>query len=371
MPAKLVHLIATLTRGGAEKQLHCLSTALQERGWPQSVIAFSPGGVWESRFQAAGIPVFVIPHHRLKAWRLWQLRRLLRREKPQILMSWSSSAAVYARWVWGGGRPLRVFGIRGDLTLDAITCQPARQFWWVKNALEHADCAVSNSQRNLQRLRERGVQLRRSEVVRNIVAVRGRANPGEPALSPRIVSIGSLIPRKAQDVLLRAAAVLAAEGKKFELLIVGEGRERARLQLLAAELKLGDRVRFLGDTPDAQDLLAGAHVMAHPARSEGLSNVILEAMAEGVPVVATPCGATPEMIEHQRSGLLVEAGCHRALAAALGRLLDDPPLRARLGQAGLERVREECSRQRVAGQYEELFTGLLAGRAERGETILG
>jgi glycosyltransferase involved in cell wall biosynthesis len=366
----VTHLIATLMRGGAEKQLWCLSTALERRGWPQSIISFSPGGAWEPRFREAGIPVRCIRPRRFKPWRLWQLRRLLDREQPQILMSWSSSAAIYARWVCSRGGPLRVVGVRGDFTIDSNSCRPARHFWLLRHALEHADAAVSNSQCNLQVLYDRGVRLRRGEVVRNIVNARGRAHPGEPAATPRIVAIGALIPRKAHDVLLQAAALLAGAGKSFALRIAGGGPERSRLEALAAELHVADRVRFLGEVADAQDLLVDAHVFAHPARSEGLSNAVLEAMAEGVPVVATPVGATIELIEHDRTGLLTAVGCPQSLAAALGRLLDDPPLREKLGRAGLARVRDECSQQRVAERYEEVFTGLLAGRSGE-EKVLG
>ena len=152
-PAKVTHLIATLRRGGAEKQLWCLATALRRQGWPQSVIAFDSGGAWESRLREAGIAVYGVAPHRIKPWRLWRLRRLLRQERPQIVMSWSSSSAIYARWACPRRPALQVFGIRGDLTIDSNTCRPARHFWLVRNALEHADCAVSNSQYSLEALR--------------------------------------------------------------------------------------------------------------------------------------------------------------------------------------------------------------------------
>ena len=99
---------------------------------------------------------------------------------------------------------------------------------------------------------------------------------------------------------------------------------------------MAERVRFLGEVADAQELLVDAHVFAHPAQ-RGASNAVLEAMAEGVPVVATPTGATVELIEQDRTGLLTAVGCPQSLAAALGRLLDDPSLREKLGQAGLAR----------------------------------
>ena len=184
MAAKVTHLIATLMRGGAEKQLHCLSTAMLRNGWPQSVIVFSPGGAWEPRFREAGIPVCCVPPSRFKPWRLQQLRRMVTEQRPQIIMSWSPNVAVYARWACGADGPLRVIGVRGDMTLDYTTCQPARRFWLLRNALEHADCAVSNSARNVQILQERGVALRRCAVINNIVTVRGRATPAASCAYP-------------------------------------------------------------------------------------------------------------------------------------------------------------------------------------------
>ena len=318
------------------------------------MIAFDSGGAWESQLREAGIAVHAVPPHRIKPWRLWRLRRLLRQERPQIVMSWSSSSAIYARWACPRRRALQVFGIRGDLTIDSNSCRPARRFGLVRNALERADCAVSNSQYSLEALRQRGVRLRRSEVVRNVVAIGGRAQPGAAVDRPRIVAIGSLIPRKGYDVLLRAAAALKAGGKAFELWIVGEGPERPRLEVLAAELQLGEGVRFLGEVADAQDLLAGAMFLPILPIARGYATSFWRPWPRASRWSPLRPALTVEFIEPERTGLLVTAGCPQSLAA-LGRLLDDPALRERLGRAGLERVRVDCGEDRVAQRYVEIF----------------
>ena len=100
--ATLIHMIGQLGRGGAEKQLFCLAAALQKRGWQQAIVSFSPGGVWAPRFDDIGVPVFFIPHSRFKVWRLWKLQRLVRREKPRLLLSWSAHVAAYGDWIFGG-----------------------------------------------------------------------------------------------------------------------------------------------------------------------------------------------------------------------------------------------------------------------------
>lgn len=350
---RLVHLIGGLRTGGAEGQLVRLGQALKARGWPQAVISLETGGIWRGALESAGIRVHEIARHPFKPWRHWQLARLLRSEEPDVLLSWSAHAAVYARWA--GGRARRVFNVRGDLTVDRKTGTEGGRLFWYRGALESADFVVGNSGAGLAALRRAGVRLSRAAVIENIVAAPGRARPGEPARAPRIAAVGSLKPLKAYDVLLRALAALAAQGRRFELLLAGGGPERGALEGLAAGLGLGPRVSFLGELDDVSALLASAHLFAHPSRTEGLSNSILEAMGEGLPVVACRVGGNPEIVGEGETGLLVAPDRPDLLAAALGRLLEAPALRERMGAAGLRRVRERCAEESVLRRYEEVL----------------
>ncbi|MGA2066639.1 MAG: glycosyltransferase [Thermoguttaceae bacterium] len=358
----VLHLIGQLGRGGAEKQLFHIATGLQRRGWPQAVVAFDTSGVWEPRLKDAGIPVFVIPRDRLKLRRLWRLWRLVRRQKPGILLSWSAYVAAYAHWLRGVGPVRRIFNMRFDLAADHHSGEPGRVRRSVRRAVETADYVLSNSQRNLDVARRHGVRLPPGSVVYNIVAARGRARAAEPATCPRIVGAGSFVPRKNYDVLLLALGTLAAEGLQFELSLAGDGPERPALENLARCSGVADRVKFPGDVDDVPRLLSTAHLCAHPSRSEGLSNTVLEAMAEGLPVVACPVGATDEIIEDGKNGLLVPPGSPRDLAAAMRRLLAGAELRGRLGKAGWETVRQLCDESVVLDRYEGVLRGLLTAR---------
>ncbi len=371
MAEKIVHLIGQLRRGGAEKQLYHVVRALIERGWTQSVVSFERGGVWRDRLLALGVPVAEIPRHQIKPWRLWQLWRIVRAVRPRLLVSWSWHVAVYAHWLRGVGRPRHVVNVRSDFTVDTHSGGASRELPSSRAALEKADYVVANSAWGLEVLRRHGVRLRASTVIRNIVAGQGRASPGEPAGTPRMVAVGALKPLKAYDVLLEGLARLAAAGGKFEVSIAGTGPEGPRLVELAARLGLGDRVHFLGEVDDVPGLLAGAHLAVHPSRSEGLSNAILEAMAEGLPVVACAVGGTPEVIEDGTNGLLAPPGRPEALADAVGRLLRDPPLRARLGSAALASVQDTCGEKRIADQYEQVFRSLLSDRPCGGRRASG
>ena len=152
-----------------------------------------------------------------------------------------------------------------------------------------------------------------------------------------IGGVGQLIPRKAFADLVEAVAMAQERHPGLVCAILGEGPERP--DLLARAATRGVDLRLPGYLPDPYPTMAAFDVAVLPSRAEGMPLVVLEAMMLGVPVVATAVAGTPEVIETERSGILVPARDPRALAAALGRLLAAPDLRVRLGAAGAERAR--------------------------------
>lgn len=354
MCLKILHLIGQMERGGAERQLIYLTQALQERGWQQAVVTFNPGDAWDQRLAEIGIPLFGIPRHSNKLWRLWQLTLVQRRVRPELIHSWSHHTSVYASWLVSISKLHRIVSFRNIPTVDNYTGVSIDR---VQNAgvYAKADCVISNSSAALQLARSAGVRMRRSEVINNIVVANRRANAGNDVRVPRIVAAGALTPLKAYDVLLRALGQIAASGRRFELLIAGDGPERSRLELLADQLGIRQQVSFLGAVDNVPELLASAHLLVHPSRSEGLSNTILEAMAEGLPVIATRVGGTPEIVSDGETGLLVSPDEPVLLASRIQQLLDNPLLRARLGSAGFKLVSGKFSAATVASDYERIY----------------
>lgn len=181
-------------------------------------------------------------------------------------------------------------------------------------------------------------------------------------------TVGRLDPVKAYDNLIAAfARLLSADpaGRPRVLLIVGDGPERARLEQLVREHELGDAVRFLGWRKDVPRLLSLMHVFVLSSDSEGTSISLLEAMASGVPVVATAVGGTPDVIHSERVGSLVPPGNVAALASAIGDLLSDPGRRSALGEHGRARVEAEYSFGAMARQYQVLYQQALFQRQRR------
>src|SRR5256886_4183628 len=134
---------------------------------------------------------------------------------------------------------------------------------------------------------------------------------------------------------------------------------KRELEGYAVQLGLGERVVFAGFRLDVPEILAEVAVSVLPSLSEGLSNVLLESMAAGAPVVATRVGGNPEVVEDGETGLLVPPRDPAALAQAICRLLDSPELASRFGQAGRERVIKSFSLERMVQKTESLYLDLL------------
>jgi glycosyltransferase involved in cell wall biosynthesis len=174
---------------------------------------------------------------------------------------------------------------------------------------------------------------------------------------PVIACVARLVPDKGVGVLVRA---LPRVGRDALLVVAGEGPDAERLRAEAAALHLTDHVRFLGRRDDVERVLAAADVVALPSvGDEAFGLAAVEAMAAGKPIVASAAGALPEVVEHGRSGLVVPRGDEAAFAGAIGRLLVDRELAARLGAAGQARARTTFALSRwldrIVGGYATLL----------------
>jgi glycosyltransferase involved in cell wall biosynthesis len=214
-------------------------------------------------------------------------------------------------------------------------------------------------------LREIGVRPERISVVLNGVdSAIFRPLASHPRIPGRVVATASAdVPLKGLVPLLQAMARVRRERLDSELVVVGKPREGGTVARLIGELGLGGSVRFVNGLPECElvELYAGAEVAVVPSLYEGFSLPAVEAMACAVPVVATTAGALPEVVGRDGdSGLLVPPGDAGALAAAIGRMLEDPDLRSRTGRSGRARVLERFSWRRAAERTVELYRESMA-----------
>lgn len=220
-------------------------------------------------------------------------------------------------------------------------------------------------------LRRKGLELgcppERAEVFHLGVPIPARQARPAAEGRVRIVSVGRLIELKGHSHLLQGFARMLAAGGDAELVVIGDGPERAHLVAEAAALGVAERVRFAGALPSdaVYRELEGAQVYVQSSMrlgglEEGLGIAIQEAMAAGLAVVGTDTGGTREVLADDETGLLVPERAPEALAAAMGRLVKDAPLRGRLGAAARQRMSADFDLDAQNARLRRRLGGLLA-----------
>lgn len=234
------------------------------------------------------------------------------------------------------------------------------------NALASRIFAISEAVRSV--LIDEGVQPSRVEVIPNgidVARVRQAASKPELGLRrgrPILGTVGSLHSRKGHRHLLHSVAELRAVGVDLDLVLVGDGPEATTLQELGESLGIAERVRFLGHLTDPYPAMGAFDIYVQPSIEEGFGIAVLEAMALGLPIVATRAGGLPEIVEDGVTGFLVAPGDAGALSAAIGRLLDNAPARDAAGIRGKGVVEARFDAKAVANSYATAYARLLGGR---------
>jgi glycosyltransferase involved in cell wall biosynthesis len=237
------------------------------------------------------------------------------------------------------------------------TTQPwPRWHWWLQSwAHERAERVVVPSNSVAAAAREwADVPREKVVIIPNAVdlplATPQRPEPRSPF---RIGFIGRLHPVKRVPDLLRAVAMLPANYARLD--VYGDGPARGEIESMVATLKLHDRVTLHGTVAGSEQALGSIDVLVLPSEAEGMPVVPLEAMAAGVPVVATDVPGTRDVVTHERTGLLVPAGDAHALSQAIRHILNDASLRQRITEAGRQEVAARFSWPAVLEQYRDLL----------------
>lgn len=288
------------------------------------------------------------------------LQRYLAEEKSDVVHAHLSAAGLLARMVRLLGR--RVPLIYTEHNVPSGYRPVARWLNCLSRPLFNEVIFVSSLVERSWRRCPRPV---RSSVIRNGIAVQSRGNPEELRREARrrlglgpdqtvIGTVGSLVARKDQEVLLRACANFVG-GLAPTVVLVGEGPLRDDLRRLASQLGIGRRLVLLGAREDVRDLLPGFDLFVLSSRVEGLPIALLEAMACGLPCIATSVGGIPEVIEDGVSGLMTLPGDPMALHHRIWALLIDPDLRRRLGSAARERILQEFTASQMTRRYQVVY----------------
>jgi len=236
-------------------------------------------------------------------------------------------------------------------------------------ALRWCDGVVCNSQAAADGLVKRGLSPEKLFIIGNALPEQTFAGPREPVNpSPGHLRVGMVARMNAYSKnhagFLRIASRIHGKMPEVEFLLAGDGPLRPELEKQARDLGLGNHVVFLGDRKDVPDIFASMDIAVLTSDSESLSNVLLEAMAAGLPVVAYHVGGNAELVDQER-GVLIPGGDEEGFAAAVLRLLALPAMRLQLGQNGRQFARENFSLERILAQYEACYETLLEKKGMR------
>lgn len=239
-----------------------------------------------------------------------------------------------------------------------------------------ADVVIANSNAAAEKVIKGGVKPERVFVVRSSIDTEFFKPPNSAKEQIRshwgidksdfvVAGVGRLVKGKGYDLLLKSIAAIPPTERPI-LLLAGDGSERTSLEKLAADLGVSEKVRFLGFQNDVRSVYWAADVFAHVPTTfpEGTPNAILEAMAAGLPVIASKLGGIPEVIRNGETGLLVPAGDLDALTETLLKLRSDPSLRAAIGQAGQNYVRENHSIHSLIERTLQVYEKLLSRKGK-------
>jgi glycogen synthase len=362
--------------GGIEELTRQLALTLRSRGHDVSVLTNRwPAGVVR-REVLDGVDVtrlaFPLPAARpFNAARflfaapgaIVALLRHLRRRKPDVIhIIGAGPQSVYLATLAPLLRARLVFTAQGELTFDAhdVFTRSASLRFGLRRILGRADAVTACSAFVLDGLRRFGPLRADALVIPNGVEPDEFAHL-EPAVSerPYVLAVGRLVPQKGFDILIEALAAPALSD--LELWIAGEGPAGERLEALAADAGIANRVRLLGsiERESLARILVDAHIFALPSRGEPFGIALLEAMAAGVPSVATRAGGVIEFARDDDNAVLVEQDDAAGLARAISRLNADSVLRKRLAAAGRSTARD-LSWRRISSRYEEVYAGAIA-----------
>jgi sugar transferase (PEP-CTERM/EpsH1 system associated) len=356
-PLHICHIVLSLEPGGLENGVVNVINGLDPVEFRSSVCCLQRVGEFSGRLRSDVAIASMGLRSGNDPWMPLRVSRLLRRGDVDIVHTRNAEAFFYG-FLAGrlAGVPAVVHSEHGRVFPEKPWRALAQRL-----LLRHVDAAFAVSEQLRSDLVSGlHVPADRFEVLYNGVDIqRFQREPAhrfrhDVARGLVIGSVGRLVAVKNYGLLLRAMARLP-HAPSCRLILIGDGPERSALTQLATQLGLEDRVEFSGHREDVPHLLAELDIFVLPSLSEGLSNTLLEAMAAGLPVLASDVGGNRELIESERTGVLFPSGDDAALAAQLARLLGSAELRARLGNAAALRARSEFSMEAMLARYASLY----------------
>lgn len=367
---RLTLLIPTLDRSGAEKQFTLLAQGLRERtDWEIDVVVLTRGGPYQETLEQAGIPVTVLgKRFKLDPFCYWRLQQHLKDSPPDLLHSWMFTANTYGRLAAGKRPDFKV--------VVSERCVDSWKGRWQtrldRRLISRTDCLLANSTAVAEFYREVGYPshlihvipngVERSESADQNARTRLREEWRIPANARVVGFVGRLAPQKRITDLIWAFHLLRHLMEDVYFVIVGEGPERDDLEDFACRASCDELIRFVGHRADGAAVMPAFDLFWLASAFEGMSNSLMEAMAAGVPCLASDIPANRELIEPGETGELFPVGDSLALAQLSDRLLNHNELYQSISVRSRTKMQTDYSVDQMIERHLGIYNSLLASR---------
>jgi len=364
-PVPIAFFLSRFEPGGTERQMIELLRRLDRRRWLVHLACFEKTGAWFERAAEAAASVAVFPVTTFRnihiAGHLVRFSRWCRERDVAVVHTTEMPSNIFGLPGAALARvPVRI-GSRREVNASRTRVDLATQ----RAAYVFAHAVVANSRAAADRLLAERVPSRRVTVIPNGLDLDlFKEHLARPALR-KVVMVANLRAEKGHDVLIDAAADVLRRFPDARFEIVGTGPELERLVARSRARNVAQAFEFLGHREDVTARLMAADIFALPSRSEAFPNSVLEAMAAGLPIVASGVGGIPELVDSGRTGLLVRPGDPKELADRLCDLMADPARARRLGEAARSEASSRYSFDRMVAAFEGLYLTRLEAQWKR------
>jgi glycosyltransferase involved in cell wall biosynthesis len=351
---RIAFVISDLGYGGAQRQLSILAPALKEIADPRVYCLSEIVEPFSPKITGRGVSVTTFERRgNVDPGRLLALSRRLAEDGVDIVHGFLDASNIYAALAARRNRLPCVLSLRAQTHFIG-----GLKKWILCRLLRRADRVTVNSRAGSRYLADRvGVPADRIVLVPNAVVPPPPA-PKKQSGPPTVGFVGRLVELKRVDLLIDAFALVAERSPEARLVILGDGPERTSLEARADGLGIRDRVEFAGNVDDVDKRLAGLDCLVLPSRSEGFPNAAMEAIAAGIPVIASPAGDVGEIVRPGETGFLLEEDTPRALGDLVVRVLGDESFRARVRETGPGLVASGYSVEAAVEILMEIYTDL-------------
>ncbi len=377
----VLHVLFRFDVGGLENGVVNLINHMPPDAYRHAVLAMTEVTDFCNRVQRSDVEFIALrkpPGHGV--WQYPKLYKLFRQLRPQIVHSRNLAALEVPFRAWAAGVPVRIHGEHGrdvnDVDGNNVTYQRVRRLY---QPFVHHTIALSRDLSDYLVNKVRIPRQRITQIYNGVDTERFcpaptgpqpiAGCPFDPAQHWVVGTVGRMQTIKDQTLLARAFVLALTQApqlkERLRLVMVGAGPLRAQAQALLDQAGVGQCAWLPGERNDVADVMRGLHAFALPSLGEGISNTILEAMASGLPIIATAVGGNADLVQQPDTGVIVPPADPQAMAQQIIHLASQPEQARAMGQAARQRVVERFSLQAMVATYQRLYDGQLAQRGMR------